>query len=201
MIGFVPGLSGYIWIFPRKGHLSIGLGAKVGEATGKELYHTLDRFLERHYPDLFALPRNPYSALIPSLSTEGIASNRICGRNWALVGDAAGWADPLTGEGIYYAFRSAQLLFDALASGQMQEYETACRKELIPELKKASSYVRTFFHPKITTRLVKLSREQSAIRKLLVRLISGDQGYMTLKQELVKSLPQITRDAMFNFFS
>ena len=38
----------------------------------------------------------------------------IAGERWALVGDAAALADPITGEGIYYALRSAVLLADTL---------------------------------------------------------------------------------------
>jgi flavin-dependent dehydrogenase len=33
-----------------------------------------------------------------------------------LIGDAAGFCDPITGEGIYYSFKSADLLGDALTS-------------------------------------------------------------------------------------
>lgn len=199
-IGFLPGLSGYIWIFPRKGHLSVGIGARAGEASGKVLYGHLDDFLKRYYPLLPAVPRVRYSALIPSLSPEGMTSNRVSGENWALIGDAAGWVDPLTGEGIYYAFRSAGLAFEALSQGRIKGYEEACRKELVPELSRASSYVRAFFHPKVTARLVRLSRENAAVRNLFVNLITGRQGYLSLKTELLKIMPGLTRDMLFPIF-
>lgn len=38
------------------------------------------------------------------------AVDAVAGRRWALVGDAAGFLDPLTGEGVYQALLSAQLL-------------------------------------------------------------------------------------------
>ena len=40
---------------------------------------------------------------------------RTAGPGWLLVGDAAGFVDPFTGEGIYRALRSARLAVDALA--------------------------------------------------------------------------------------
>ena len=39
------------------------------------------------------------------------------GRGWMLIGDAAGFIDPFTGEGIYRALRSARAAADALAAG------------------------------------------------------------------------------------
>lgn len=41
---------------------------------------------------------------------------KIFGKNWALVGDAAGFVDPLTGEGIYQAIFSAKILGESLAA-------------------------------------------------------------------------------------
>ena len=42
---------------------------------------------------------------------------RAAGPGWLLVGDAAGFIDPFTGEGIYRALRSARAAADALAAG------------------------------------------------------------------------------------
>jgi 2-polyprenyl-6-methoxyphenol hydroxylase-like FAD-dependent oxidoreductase len=39
------------------------------------------------------------------------------GPGWALVGDAGPLLDPITGQGIGYAFRDAELLADAVADG------------------------------------------------------------------------------------
>ena len=41
----------------------------------------------------------------------------VAGRGWMLVGDAAGFIDPFTGEGIYRALRSARAAAEALAAG------------------------------------------------------------------------------------
>ena len=42
---------------------------------------------------------------------------RAAGRGWMLVGDAAGFIDPFTGEGIYRALRSARAAAESLAAG------------------------------------------------------------------------------------
>ena len=43
------------------------------------------------------------------------------GRGWMLIGDAAGFIDPFTGEGIFRALRSARAAAEALAAGDDEE--------------------------------------------------------------------------------
>ncbi|OIP61316.1 MAG: hypothetical protein CO150_02615 [Nitrospirae bacterium CG_4_9_14_3_um_filter_53_35] len=200
MIGFLSGLSGYIWVFPRKDHLSAGIAVRTGETTGKKLFSCLDGFLKKNLPGFEKRNRTRYSALIPSLSSRGLSANRICGENWALTGDAAGFVDPLTGEGIYYAFRSAELLFEAISCGRLMAYEEACRKDIVPELDCASSYVHRFYDPEVTARLVTLSRDHPAVRNLVADLAAGTQGYLSLKKEVLKILPGLTRDVLSGIF-
>jgi flavin-dependent dehydrogenase len=66
------------------------------------------------------------------------------GPGWLLVGDAAGYCDPLTGEGIYFALygarHAAAALADALeqpgdAAASLRGYEAARRRELAPRLR------------------------------------------------------------------
>jgi flavin-dependent dehydrogenase len=62
-------------------------------------------------------------------------SHRVAGsagRGWMLIGDAAGFIDPFTGEGIYRALRSARAAAEALAAGDdegaAQRYRVARRE-------------------------------------------------------------------------
>ncbi len=48
--------------------------------------------------------------------------------NIALIGDASGTVDPITGEGMCLAFKQATALAGALANGNLQHYETAHRR-------------------------------------------------------------------------
>jgi geranylgeranyl reductase family protein len=200
VIAFMAEVSGYLWLFPRKGHVSAGIGGRVGEISGRELFYRLDRFLQNHYPGLLRKPRSRYGALIPTLSGNGFKSNIISGKNWALVGDAAGLVDPVTGEGIYYAFRSSELLSQALSKGDVRHYGKVCRKEIVSELRKGASYARTFFDPRVSARLVTLAEAQPGIQRLLAKLISGEQGYRSLKRELLKVFPSLYRDIFGRVF-
>jgi flavin-dependent dehydrogenase len=48
--------------------------------------------------------------------------------NLALVGDAAGYVDAITGEGLAVAFHEAAALVDALRTGDLEPYAAACRR-------------------------------------------------------------------------
>ena len=55
---------------------------------------------------------------------------RVTSGNVALVGDASGTVDPITGEGMCLAFRQANALAAALMEGDLASYEKAHRKIL-----------------------------------------------------------------------
>src|SRR5437764_4709814 len=92
-IQFLPRLEGYIWIFPRCGHLSVGICGK-GEPAA-----SLRQRLERYMDDRGISWKGAkfYSHVLPSLETKGWKGNRVAGDGWMAVGDAAGLVDPITG--------------------------------------------------------------------------------------------------------
>src|SRR6185503_10421674 len=79
-----------------------------------------------------------YAARIPGLAATTWDGRKVSGDDWALLGDAAGFADPVTGEGIYYALRSAELFAEAYLSGLPQSYETHWREDFGAELRRAA---------------------------------------------------------------
>jgi flavin-dependent dehydrogenase len=118
-------------------------------------------------------------------------TRKASGEGWALLGDAAGFADPVTGEGIYYALRSAELFADAYLEGTPQDYETRWRKDFGGELKRASQMRRRFYGnfwgAPFTDRMIEFAKGHRGIRKVLGELVAGDQGYVNLKKKLARS--------------
>ncbi len=94
-IQFLPDLEGYIWVFPRCGHLSVGICGK-GEPAA-----LLRKRLEAYMAGRGISWKGAafYSHLLPSLDTKSWKENRVAGDGWMAVGDAAGLVDPITGEG------------------------------------------------------------------------------------------------------
>jgi len=132
-----------------------------------------------------------YAARIPVLAPRTWDTRKACGDRWALLGDAAGFADPVTGEGIYYALRSAELFADAFLKGKPQVYETLWRKDFGGELKRASQMRRRFYGnfwgAPFTERMIEFAKGHRGIRKVLGQLVAGDQGYVNLKKKLARS--------------
>lgn len=60
---------------------------------------------------------------IRGASPIGARVSQAAGPGWLLVGDAAGFIDPFTGEGIYRALRSARAAVEALADGDRKVEE------------------------------------------------------------------------------
>ena len=132
-----------------------------------------------------------YAARIPGLAPRTWDTRKACGDGWALLGDAAGFADPVTGEGIYYALRSAELFVDAYLKGQPEDYEKLWRKDFGGELKRASQMRRRFYGnfwgAPFTERMIEFAKGHRGIRKVLGQLVAGDQGYVNLKKKLARS--------------
>jgi flavin-dependent dehydrogenase len=119
-VQFYEGFEGYAWAFPRPDHLSVGICGKVGEDHMAGLRDRLHAFMRKFGYD--AGGARVYSHLLPALSVESWGDLRLAGQGWALVGDAAGLVDPVTGEGIYYALRSGDILAEALREEQLELY-------------------------------------------------------------------------------
>jgi len=132
-----------------------------------------------------------YAARIPGLAPRTWDTRQACGQQWALLGDAAGFADPVTGEGIYYALRSAELFADAYLSGSPLDYEQRWRADFGKELQRASQMRRKFYGnfwgAPFTDRMIEFARGHRGIRKVLGQLVAGDQGYVNLKKKLARS--------------
>ena len=131
-IGSVKG--GYGWVFPKRGLLSVGVGAPIQRAKLLRAYH--QRLLESLNLQNCKVERFK-SHLIPTFEP-GTAIQK--GRA-LVVGDAAGLIDPLSGEGIPNAIKSAQLAAPVIAkqltslSVDLHEYQQAVEDEILPELK------------------------------------------------------------------
>ncbi|MBB3676544.1 geranylgeranyl reductase family protein [Modestobacter versicolor] len=109
-------LSGYGWVFPLgDGEVNVGVGTLATERRPADvrLRSLLELYTDQRREEwqLDGAVRAPASALLPM----GGAVSGVAGRNWALVGDAAGCVNPLNGEGIDYGLetgRSVVELFD-----------------------------------------------------------------------------------------
>ncbi|MDH3226593.1 MAG: geranylgeranyl reductase family protein [Thermoleophilia bacterium] len=131
-IGIVPG--GYGWIFPKADHANFGVGGWFHE--GPQMKAHLTRLCAAHgvsIDDLAGLR----GYRIPFRGPE----SPIAGRRLALIGDAAGLADPLSGDGMFEAFTSARLAAEntlAILGGRARDF-SFYRRELRSEIGRHSA--------------------------------------------------------------
>jgi geranylgeranyl diphosphate/geranylgeranyl-bacteriochlorophyllide a reductase len=194
-IQFLPHLEGYIWIFPRCGHLSAGICGKGEPAASLRL--RLENYLTRR--GLAWKGAAFYSHLLPSLETAAWRQNRIAGEGWLAVGDAAGLVDPITGEGLYYALRSADLAARALLSEvgslaeKLQTYRRLLRRDFTADLEFGSRlakrvFLGRFLFGSVPARMVQFTRHSSRFNSIMQDLFSGAQPYLGLKDRLLRNL-------------
>jgi len=196
-IFFVPSFEGYIWSFPRPNHVSYGLITRSGPAWNTRARTLLANFIEADLGPLAMDQAEFYSAPVPCLGPQTWKKNPISGDRWALVGDAAGLVDPITGEGIYSAFRSAQLLAETI--DRPGAYSQAIANDIGRELSRASGMYKTFYRGHFLggdfrRRTIQLARRSRTVRQVLGNLISGNQSYVNLKKTLFYSIPSVGWD-------
>jgi flavin-dependent dehydrogenase len=188
-IQFLAPLEGYIWVFPRCSHLSVGICGK-GEAASR-LRARLERYMEERR--ISADGAKFYAHLLPSLDAGSWRMNRVSGDGWLAVGDAAGLVDPITGEGLYYALRSADLAAEALINGGVADYRTKLRSDFVSDLEFGALlapriYSGRFLFTSVTDRLVQFARHSPRFAGILQDLLAGRQPYSSLKGRLLANL-------------
>jgi geranylgeranyl reductase family protein len=194
-IQFLPHLEGYIWVFPRCGHLSVGICGK-GEAAGS-LRRRLEIYMSQH--DISWKNATFYSHLLPSLDHRSWRGNRVAGDGWMAVGDAAGLVDPITGEGLYYAIRSGDLaaqtiLADSCApAGLPAAYRSLLYRDFASDLEYGSGlakrvFVGRFLLGSVPARMVQFARHSPRFANILQDLFSGKQPYQGLERRLLRNL-------------
>ncbi len=198
---FFPRFEGYIWVFPRSGHLSVGICGK-GESA-----QTLRRRLEEYMAkkDLPIAGSTFYGHVLPSLQRPAWESNRVSGDGWMAVGDAAGLVDPITGEGLYYAVRSADVATDLILAGQTESYRARLRKDFTQDLELASRlakrfFLETFLCGSVPERMIQFMRRSPAFCEILQDLFAGTQNYLDLKSRLKQSLWGAFQEAAVHLF-
>jgi len=175
-LGRIPG--GYAWVFPKRNHLSIGAGCLVSKA--RNLNRHYQKFLNSLSIGSYTIARSS-SHLIPTC-TKG----RFVWQDKALLlGDAAGFTDPLTGEGIYNAIQSAQIaapvIENSLVRGKvgLQDYQQIVERKIVSELRIARTLSKNFVRfPRLAFGM--LNQSDGAWRAMC-GLICGELQYADIK--------------------
>jgi len=97
------GIKGYCWLYPKHGHVNVGVGAYLPRKDIKDVFL---RYIEHLKTEGVFLEKGPYHrAKIIAFSPvkKPYDGSSVC------IGDAAGFVRPGTGEGIYFAMCSGKI--------------------------------------------------------------------------------------------
>lgn len=145
--------NGYGWKFPKDNYHTIGLG---GSNQNKSIKIDAEHFFKKIEPKTL---NNIKGAFIPSGKLP--QSLKLHDKTIA-IGDAGGFVDPITGEGLYYALYSGIQAAQAISDGMKNEAENINKiflKRIKSELKNiafAYKLQKLLFNPKITSIFLRL---------------------------------------------
>jgi len=206
-IQFLSNLEGYIWVFPRCGHLSVGICGK-GEPA-QSLRGRLERYMAEK--GISSKDATFYGHMLPSLERSGWQKNRVAGEGWIAVGDAGGLVDPITGEGLYYAMRSGDLASQVVLNEshslaeKAKAYCNLLRRDFASDLEFGATlakrvFLGRFLYSTVPARMVEFVRRSPRFRAVIEDLFAGTQPYVDLKARLFKNLNGTLQDVVMSFF-
>lgn len=139
---------GYAWVFPHRDTVKIGICG----LRNRDTMSMLAAF--RDFISFLNIPGASGERIFSAVSPYGNFLPEPVFRNIMLIGDAAGLADPLLGEGIYYAQRSAELAAHAIlntptgrsnSASPAQQYLESLGRYILPEMIYAGKIRRMIF--------------------------------------------------------
>jgi geranylgeranyl reductase family protein len=187
--------GGYGWIFPKGDHVNVGVGGNGEE--GPRLRAELRRMCETYGIDPDAAQDTRGYRLPLRLSGTRLA--RGC---TAVIGDAAGLVDPFSGDGMYEAFLSAQLVAEAALAvlagraADIEPYQDAVEQRITPLTRAGWGAKRAFERfPRTTYALARLPVTFRALEKLLAGDIAEPAAAHGIERVAIRAIYRVSRFA------
>jgi len=191
------GIPGYGWIFPKKRHLNIGIGKISPDVhiskTKMDLSTTYRNYIKmlkkkKIIPENLEIRRCKGAALHigPLKKTY---TDRVL-----LCGDAGGFINPLTGEGIYYAMSSGEIaagvITEALETGDTSEkflskYQENWRKDFGKDIELLFGLTKSMSGHEQIEKLVKLASKDEKLADVTLGILHGGLSIQDYKLELI----------------
>jgi geranylgeranyl reductase family protein len=183
---FFSDFKGYIWEFPRVDRTGVGIMCRYEKAQDISML----KDMISHYIDIhFVSHQKRFSfrgAVIPVFPSYNFHNKRICSDNWALIGDAASFVDPISGEGIYYALYSADILASCITEGKLSEYQRICKERIGGVLLEASRSYQYLYRNEFIGTMVAFAEKSKNIRGTISNMITGDIKYVSYQWRFAK---------------
>ncbi|MFX1255818.1 MAG: NAD(P)/FAD-dependent oxidoreductase [Promethearchaeota archaeon] len=184
--------KGYCWFFPKRGYVNVGLGFMLGLQNATKIY----RNFVSHLRKIGFLPSSDRLSLLPPKAHPvpvGPPLPKTFTDRVLVVGDAAGFVSPLTGEGLYYGIRSSQLAADTITSyltddTNLAVYQNAWLESFGNELIKYALPVRNLIYnsPRRVERMVKMTVADPKLAMTIAETLGGLITYKKARNRFLK---------------
>ena len=192
------GLDGYAYVFPKTAHVNVGIGCLLSHYKGE-------------------MPGRPYAlqeGFVSALAGAGVLAGKSDRRHFTpflipvagplqpascgpvlFAGDAGGFVNAFTAEGIYYAMVSGELAARAMTASRdaratSRLYDRAWRAEIGAELADSVRVQRYLFgkHDRVNRAVRALSAANGLVDDVLA-YTRGDLSYKALRRRVLFSFP------------
>jgi geranylgeranyl reductase family protein len=183
------GWPGYGYVFPKTAHVDAGVGFLLSffkrELSGSPYEHHR-RFLEEAVDKNWVSGRSNQANFKAYRLPLGGPIARTYADGVLLAGDAAGFVNAYTGEGIYYAMVTGQLAGDAAAralaegdasAARLAAYQVAWQREIGEELTDSLRIQRRLFaHPRLVDRVIRTAAADRELCRLFAAVALGEES-------------------------
>jgi geranylgeranyl reductase family protein len=195
------GLDGYAYVFPKTAHVNVGIGCLLShfdQSVADAPYALQAQFVSALVDRKVLHGRSDRGCFTPFLIPVGGPLERAWHGRVLFAGDAGGFVNAITAEGIYYAMVSGELAGRAVADALVRRdpddagrrYERAWRAELGAELADAVHVQRFLFasHGRVAA-AIRAASSMSGVTGLIVKYLQGQLSYHSLRRRLLVRFP------------
>lgn len=168
---------GYGWCFPKKNHLSIGVGVFVKTKQKMDLKKYYAEYLKTLGINEI-ITEEAHGFVIPvSPRTDTFVKNNVF-----LIGDSAGFADPILAEGISNAILSGVLAAQSIVEANLDSvraselYHGKLENSILPEIK-TGVILSKFFYEKKMLRNIFVKKYGQLLANAMTDVFMGDRTY------------------------
>ncbi|MFV9671825.1 MAG: geranylgeranyl reductase family protein [Acidimicrobiia bacterium] len=175
-------MPGYGWVFPMgDGTINVGAGL-VSTFKGWKDVNTsriLDAYLAE-LPEHWSIDEDPIARPIGGKLPMAFSVGPKTGRNWVLVGDAAGAVNPFNGEGIDYAYETGRLaagfIAEAIAADDpatLAAYDEALVTEYAAYHRVARIFVTAIGNPSVMRTLTTVGLRSRPLMEWVLKVMAN----------------------------
>ena len=171
---------GWAWVFPKKDHLTVGIGCMTRSTKRYQLISLLKSYLDFLFPVYEKIKVASYPISLPSWT------NKVAKDNFLLIGEAGNFVDPLSGEGIFWGIKSGKLAANFLKSiiekkKSCEEFNKITQKEIFYYLR-VLFLISAFFY-RMPSFFLDWAKKSNRVREYFAKMLQG----------------KLTAERLFNF--